>query len=127
MELSLPQTWIWIVETRFDFINRADDIHAPFRHTRLSLRRNQDLANRPPHVAFDGTRQLFFGRKLRIEIWRARGDARQQQLNRLGCQLRIRSTLSSFVLHTEDPIDGRFPLALLLLRLYLWRPYRFRW
>jgi hypothetical protein len=42
--------------TRFDFINRADDLHASFRHTRLSFRRIQDLANRPPHVAFDGTR-----------------------------------------------------------------------
>ncbi len=37
------------------------------------------------------------------------------------------STLSSFVLRTEDPNDGRFPRALLPLRLYLWRPCRFRW
>jgi hypothetical protein len=39
--------------TRFDLINCADYFHSPFRHTCLSFRRIQDLANRPPHVAFD--------------------------------------------------------------------------
>src|SRR5205085_2351063 len=60
--------------------------------------RIQNLLDRPSHVALDRARELLFRRKRRIQLGKARKDAREKQLN-------IRMELLSVMLRSERRLD----------------------
>ncbi len=64
--------------TRFELVNRADEFHDAFGHSRPPFRCFEQLAHRPPHIGLDRGRELRLRCGVRADLIEARQNGLEQ-------------------------------------------------